>query len=525
MISPRPYPKLETSNDQKNYFLSGPFVPAGKIISLDPETELINRFMIKSHIGHGRCGAVYVAGDILRSKDVALKIAYSKFNKENSLSRQLLQEIFTQDKIFDLRHIIRVYDLHFVPWEGTALILLSMELADGGSLRAWMSKNLDVNKRSDQALKYFKQACLGVQTSHKAGIVHLDLKPENMLILGGEVKISDYGLSRIMEDIGMMSQDSLQDGAGTAHYMAPEQILSANPKDVDESADIYALGCVLCELLTGDLPYTGSPQQILEKHERGIMPKLRGVQKRFADVIRKCVESDPAKRYALVSDLYEAFEDLDEKEKPQTILNEECDEKLKKIFECIDIHRIASEPGETFFQKVEKWIPDALDFLKSKAEAGNAEALYKLGILYFCGEGVNQDKGEAINLWGLSAENGHRMAQYNLGLCHDYGEGVPKNIEKAVKWYFKAAEKGVAAAQKDLGNCFFYGEGVPEDKNEAIKWFYRAALNESSIAQFSLGYCYLNGIGSPINKEEAERWIRKSCEQGNKAAIKLLKTI
>lgn len=494
-------------------------------MSLVPGTKLIDRFNIKNRLGNGRFGAVYVAEDMLRSMEVALKVVEVESCGEDLSGLQLLREMVIQDRISNFRHVIRVYDLHFVPWEGTGLLLLSMELADGGNLRSWLVQNPDVEKRSEQALSYFRQVCLGVQALHIADVVHIDLKPENILIVCVEAKISDFGLSRSLVDLGIMTQELLQDGVGTAQYMAPEQILSAHPKDVDHIADIYALGCILCELLDGDPPYVGTPQQILDKHNHRIKPKLRGIQEPFAGVIWKCVESDPAKRFRKVSSLINALEDQDDRERPESTQDEEIQKKLSEVFEDFDTYRTGCGSEENFFYKVQSRIPDALELLQWGAEIGDPEALYRLGILYFCSEGVEKDKVEALRLWKLSAEQNHRMAQYNVGLCYDYGEGVQENKREAVKWYFKAAKNGVTVAQKDIGNCFFYGEGVTEDKSEAVKWFHGAASRGNAVAQCNLGYCYLKGIGVRLEKTEAERWLRMSSVQGNKVALKLLETL
>ena len=106
MINPRSYPKLDTANDQKNYFLSGLLVPTGKTISLDPGTKLFYRFKIKGHLGNGRSGAVYVAEDILRSAEGAVKVVKIESSMEDVLHLHLLREILIQDKNFDLKHII-----------------------------------------------------------------------------------------------------------------------------------------------------------------------------------------------------------------------------------------------------------------------------------------------------------------------------------------------------------------------------------------------------------------------------------
>jgi serine/threonine-protein kinase RIO1 len=186
-------------------------------------------------------------------------------------------------------------------------VLLPMDYADGGSLRDWMRQNPDVKERQLQALEYFKQACEGVKAIHEAGLVHLDLKPENLLIHDGVVKVTDFGLSRGTLQHSVASQELMRDGIGTPAYMAPEQVMAARPQDVEHFADIYALGVMLFELLDGHPPYEGTAQQILDKIERGIKPKLRGVEGPLAATIWQCLEKDETKRFHIIDELLQAL--------------------------------------------------------------------------------------------------------------------------------------------------------------------------------------------------------------------------
>jgi serine/threonine protein kinase len=298
---------------EENDFLSGPFVPQDTIVILHPDDTLMDRFKIKSHLGNGRFGAVYLAEDILGSTEVALKVVEVGPLTDDIATLQLKRERSVYRKISDFgptRHIIRVYDLQFVPWGGTGLLLLSMEYANGGSLRKWLLEHQEnIDARRTIGLDFFKQACLGVQTIHEAGLVHLDLKPENLLIQDGVIKVADFGLARSVYQMSMTSPELIRDGMGTPPYMAPEQIMAARPKDVDHLADIYALGCILFELLDGEPPYAGTPREILDKHEKGIKPKLKGVDEDLASAVFRCLSTEPSDRYKNISDLLSAVDE------------------------------------------------------------------------------------------------------------------------------------------------------------------------------------------------------------------------
>ena len=482
----------------------------------------VGRFEVKSVLGKGRYGSIHRVFDKHMEMELALKVLRVPEGRASDAFGYLTHEFKLCEKIKDRSHILGCYLPILEEYKGLSLVLLPMELADGGSLRSWMVEHNDLETRNEQALAYFEQTCLGVKAIHEVGLVHLDLKPENILIVKGEIKISDFGLSQDLENFGVNSMPLTWHRAGETHYMAPEQIMAARPKDVDQSADIYSLGCVLFELLDGDPPYVGTAYQIMEKHNRGIMPKLLGAQESLADTIWKCIEKDPSKRFSEVSELYDSLINKGAAKSSEDFEHDEKSAWLKTVCARFDMYQNAAKPEEKFFHNVQKWVPNALDLLHWGVETGSPEAQYRLGILYYFAEGLEEDKVEALRLWMLAAEQDLELAQYNVAMCLDYGQGVQEDKNQAAKWYLKAAEQGNADAQKDLGNCYFYGEGVPENKEEAVKWYYRSASKGNAAAQCNLGYCYHKGMGVSINKQEAEKWLRKSVEQGNQDASKLL---
>jgi hypothetical protein len=138
----------------------------------------------------------------------------------------------------------------------------------------------------------------------------MDLKPENLLVHEGKVKVADFGLSRDLGHLSMASPELLRDGVGTPQYMSPEQIQAAHRRDVRGQADIYALGCVLCELLTGDVPFDPPKEKILEVHRAGERP--RWIADHLADPYRgavyACIETKPENRPQGVSELLAILE-------------------------------------------------------------------------------------------------------------------------------------------------------------------------------------------------------------------------
>ena len=143
------------------------------------------------------------------------------------------------------------------------------------------------------------------------------------------------------------------------------------------------------------------------------------------------------------------------------------------------------------------------------------EEMYELGKKYYHGEGVLEDKSEAVKWYRKAAEQGCAAAQNNLGACYLYGTSISKDETEAVKWFWKAAEQGHAAAQNNLGICYLSGTGIPKDESEAEKWFREAAEQGEAIAQYNLASCYYFGNGVSMDRAQALKWFQLAAEQGN----------
>lgn len=160
--------------------------------------------------------------------------------------------------------------------------------------------------------------------------------------------------------------------------------------------------------------------------------------------------------------------------------------------------------------------------IRSRAELGEEEAQYRLGVAYHTGEGVLKDDVEAVRWYRLAAEQGHAQAQNSLGLCYHKGDGVAKDDVEAVKWYRKAAGQGHAWAQNNLGIRYHEGKGVLKDDVEAVKWFRKAADQGHGWAQNNLGVQCHEGKGVLKDTVEAAKWYILAAAQQNKASEKSL---
>jgi TPR repeat protein len=144
---------------------------------------------------------------------------------------------------------------------------------------------------------------------------------------------------------------------------------------------------------------------------------------------------------------------------------------------------------------------------KARAERGEAEAQFQLGLCYRKGQGVAQDDREAVTWFRKAAGQDHAQAQFFLGFCYSRGQGVQTNAVEVVKWWRQAAGRHHPQAQYNLGVCFANGEGVKKDAAEAMKWWRLAADQDEPNAQYALGVCYALGEGVEKDYVEAYAWI------------------
>ncbi len=161
--------------------------------------------------------------------------------------------------------------------------------------------------------------------------------------------------------------------------------------------------------------------------------------------------------------------------------------------------------------------------MKRDAEAGDPEAQFTLGSLYFMGIDMPKDTPKAVQWLQKAAEQEHVQAQDLLGIIYQFGdEKVPKDATKAVKWLQKAAEQGHAMAQTDLGAIYRKGEDVPKNVAKAVEWWQKAAANGIAKAQFNLGVLYALGDEIPLDPARAFAWLYLASVQINDEATALL---
>jgi len=295
-----------TGGEQVTAAIEG--VTATRGVKIEKGSLFAGRYEILGTLGKGGMGVVYRAQDKQLDEIVALKVLRNEMlSVDPSLLDRFKLEIKLARRITH-RNVLRTHD--FGETEGTPYI--SMEFLEGVTL-----KDLIRSKGAlptGVGLSIAKQMSHGLEAAHEQGVVHRDIKPQNMLILpeSGEIKIMDFGIARVSEMKGAGAGSDLTSAGmvmGTPDYMPPEQ---AQGQPADFRSDIYSLGVVLFESFTGKLPFTGDTiMKIVMGHIQSPPPRPRGVNPKIPAeleaVILKCLNKAPEQRYQTCAELLEAL--------------------------------------------------------------------------------------------------------------------------------------------------------------------------------------------------------------------------
>lgn len=275
------------------------------IQKLSRGTVFANRYEIIEELGQGGMGTVCKAIDKKLEEEVAIKLVRPEIASDTKVLQRFSNELKLARKIVH-KNVCRMYEL--MEYEGTAFI--TMEYVRGETLAELESK---IGKLSiDQAISIAMQVCEGLEEAHNLSIIHRDLKPSNIMIdAAGNVRIMDFGLARTVTETRLTSHGRL---VGTPAFRSPEQ---AEDKMVDERSDIYSLGIILYEALTGKLPFDADTpigialKQRLEEPEdpRTLEPQIPG---NLSQLILKCIAKEKAHRYQSAGELRSELMNLEE---------------------------------------------------------------------------------------------------------------------------------------------------------------------------------------------------------------------
>ena len=253
-----------------------------------PETSdlltaaLADRYRVERELGRGGMATVYLAHDLRHDRPVALKVLRPELAASLGPER-FLQEIRIAARL-QHPHILPVHD----SGEAAGRLWYTMPYVEGESLRQRMAREGQLPL--DQAVRIATQVLSALGYAHAHGVIHRDIKPENILLEGDEAVVADFGVARAITAAG---QDRLTEtglALGTPAYMSPEQATAT--RELDGRSDLYALGCVLYEMLAGQPPFVGATaQQLLARHAMDPVPPLRTVRATVPEGVERSVHA------------------------------------------------------------------------------------------------------------------------------------------------------------------------------------------------------------------------------------------
>lgn len=254
------------------------------------------RYEILQLLGEGGMGAVYKASDRELGRPVALKVIRPELAANPAILARFKQELLLAHQVTH-RNAVRVYDLG----EFAGVKFITMEFVEGADLRSVLLKEGKLSP--EEAVETVRQICLALQAAHGVGVIHRDLKPQNVMRDNqGRILVMDFGLARSVDSDGMTQTGAL---VGTMEYMSPEQAMG---KELDQRSDIFAVGLIFYELLTGKMPYKADTAlaSLLRRSQERAIPAAEidaSVPKGLSDIVSKCLERDLTHRYANVTDI------------------------------------------------------------------------------------------------------------------------------------------------------------------------------------------------------------------------------
>ncbi len=317
--------------------------------------KINDRYEILKSIGEGGMANVYLANDTILDRKVAVKVLRGDLSSDDKFIRRFQREALS---VSNLSHpnIVEVYDVG----EEDGNYYIVMEYIEGKTLKQLLKKRETLTL--PEVIDIMTQLTDGLTHAHESYIIHRDIKPQNIMILdNGMVKITDFGIAMALNATQLTQTNSVM---GSVHYLPPEQ---ANGKSATVKGDIYSLGIMMYELLTGSVPFKGdNAVEIALKHMKEKMPSIRKINptipQSVENIIMKATAKNPKNRYETVHDMHEDLLTCMEKENEKKVVFEYPENDLddtrviptKKVKKQVDKPDIEENDNEEFFEKPKK---------------------------------------------------------------------------------------------------------------------------------------------------------------------------
>lgn len=400
-------------------------------------------------------------------------------------------------------HIVEVTDF----FEDNETAYYVMKLIDGKSLAAMMN-DLGRAFSEEEVLVIVPQVLAALKTAHSQDVYHLDLKPANIMCnKDGDCWLIDFGASKQMIVTDNRTQQVSSLLCSTPRF-APDEQKNQDIKHIGPWTDFYALGATIYNLLTGKLPpksydieydgeeafsfpaSVGEPMRqliywLMQPDYRRRPQTIDEIEQRLSAFTAPAAPTPQANAPVTPVSVDTVLHRPDAADAARQALDKEKEEEVKRKAEEEAKRKAEEEAKKKAQEELEATCrkgsqlydagkyKEAFPLLLKAAEQGNAEAQFRLGILYETGIGVDKNYSAAAKWYRKAAEQGHAQAQNNLGRMYLQGMGVNKNYSSAVMWFRKAADQGHVGARSNMGIMYEKGLGVEKDDREALRWYER----------------------------------------------------
>ncbi|MGA8150553.1 MAG: tetratricopeptide repeat protein [Terriglobales bacterium] len=292
LISPAPTPRSPTRAPARQQ-INVPVLETGDVLA--------DRYEILQLLGEGGMGAVYKAMDRELDRPVALKLIRPELAANPSILARFKQELLLAHQVTH-KNVIRIYDLG----DADGVKFITMEFVEGQDLRSLIQEKQKFSP--EEAVEIMQQVCRALEAAHGVGVIHRDLKPQNIMRdHTGRILVMDFGLARTIDGGGMTQTGAL---VGTMDYMSPEQALA---QDLDQRSDLFTVGLIFYELLTGKMPFKADSvlASLIKRTQERASPVSdhdHSIPGPLSNIVSRCLERDPVQRYQSASEM---LRDLD----------------------------------------------------------------------------------------------------------------------------------------------------------------------------------------------------------------------
>jgi serine/threonine protein kinase/TPR repeat protein len=509
--------------------------------------ERIGPYQILEELARGGMGAVFKALDP-QGNTVAIKVLLSGKEASPAQRARFDREARALAKV-NHPNVVRLLDVG----EHGGGPYLVMDFHEEGSLEDALKKTL---LSPECAARLGSQLAAGLGAVHSQGVLHRDLKPDNVLFsLNGAALLTDFGLAK---DLNRESETQRLTKTGiflgTPGFWAPEQA-SGRIQECGPATDVYGLGAVIYAALSGRPPIIGAGLiAILAATADERPPPLCSlrpeVPRDLESVVMRCLEKEPSARWQSARELRLALDAcLHASPAPS---RQELAAPLLAVIAVVAVvsggllatgpwndqssptqpsatQPSATQPPPTQPTPSAQSLYDrgvaafdaqrfgaSAELFRRAADRGHPGGMVRLASMLRMGQGAPKDEAQAVRLQRRAAELGNPVGMYNLGISLANGSsGLAVDRAQAAEWFRRAAAKGYTSAMLDLGIMLMTGQGVARNEGEAIQWIRRAAEAGDARAMTSLGTATARGQGVPEDKAQALLWFRRAAEAGS----------